>query len=261
MNKEKIAFCTYVSDEYYHSLGAHKLVKSAAYFHPEIPMFAFGTGEINEISKTYDVDFGLLHPFFIDRLLNKYERVVYFDADGMLVGPITEIFEALDKHDIVCVRNNNDQDRAGMNEPITWKGVPVDQYVNGGLIATRNPVFINNWMHCNREYGHALPFKEQDVLNIILKKHRKYAQEMQKPELIPYIVDHKNAGVYYGVSCLSGEGSHWDSWKQIELVNDELILNGKTVKVLHHAGGFKAEKLDFNLFSAAVAERLNIIIS
>lgn len=258
LHGKKIAFCTYVSDELYNSIGAAKLVKSAEYFHPDIPMFAFGNAEIEEIKAQYGVDFGLLHPFFIHRVMKQgYDVVIHLDADSMLAGPLHELFNALDKYEIVCVRNNNDWDRAGSDNPITYQNIPFDQYVNGGLVATHNEGFIKYWMECNQRFGKDLPFMEQDVLNQILQCFRYFDSYLSN-----YIVDNKDSGVYYGVSSLFGGQSHWDSWKQIALDEQkQLILNGKVVKILHHAGGFRPEKLDFNMFSPEVAEHLLTIIS
>ena len=37
----KVAFCTHVSDDWYYSVGAHKLSQSLKYFHPEIDFYCF----------------------------------------------------------------------------------------------------------------------------------------------------------------------------------------------------------------------------
>ena len=53
--------------------------------------------------------------------------------------------------------------------------------------------------------------------------------------------------------------THWDSWNMINIINNQLILNNKKVKVLHHAGGHGATKLDFNLFNQEVKQYLTQI--
>jgi hypothetical protein len=45
----------------------------------------------------------------------------------------------------------------------------------------------------------------------------------------------------------------------INIINNELILNNKKVKVLHHGGGHGAQKLDFNLFSEETKQYLEKI--
>ncbi len=244
----KVAFCTNISDEYYHSMGADKLVKSAKYFHPDIPFFVYGTKDV----ASHNIPPGLLIPFIIERLMGEFDMVVRFDGDSMLTGPIDEIINATD-YDVIGVRNNNDFGKAGADNPIIQQGVSVDEYLNAGLIATTSKAFIKEWIDHNLRYAQMLPFVEQSVLNAIYKKYK------------TLIVDAIDSDVYYGVSGLYGNGTenetHWDSWKQIEVVNEELILGGKKVKVVHHAGGFKADKLCFYMFNDETRKRLITITS
>lgn len=237
-------FCTYVSDEYYHSIGCDKLVKSAKYFHPEIPMKVFGTEDL----KQFDVDFGLLHPFVIAPLLEEYDRVIYLDADSIITGELDELF-SIKGYDIVGVRNNNDFGKAGIDEPFTQPQVGVWRYMNAGLVCTTSKDFVSDWKKYNAIFGYLLPHKEQNVYNGISLNYK------------TAIVDTRKSDVYYGVSALSGEESHWDSWKEIQVINDELWLNEKKVKVLHHAGGFKKDKLGFYMFNDQTRKRLITITS
>src|SRR6185436_1021277 len=236
----KIAFCTYVSDEFYHSIGCDRLVKSAAYFYPNIPMFVFNSERI----ENFHVRWGLLHPFVINEVLKDgYDFVVYFDADSIIAGPLDELF-GVEDFDVIGVRNNNDYGKAGADAPILQDGSSVDEYMNCGLIATGNKKFIRYWMYSNLMYGYLLPFMEQTVFNVIKKNYR------------TVIIDPIESNVYYGVSGLFGEKTHWDSWKEIKVEGGELILNDKKVKVLHHAGGFCADKLQLWRFNKETRERL-----
>lgn len=235
----RVCFCTYVSDEYYHSMGADKLVRSAKYFHPEIPMFVYGTEEIEQL----EVPFGLMTPFIINKLIDAYEKVICFDADSMIVGKLNELLDAND-YDVIAVRNNNDFDMAGMDQPIGQPGAGTEHYLNAGLIATTSKEFVNEWVDANLMYGRLLPFMEQSVMNVLCRKYK------------TLMVDAKDKGVYYGVSALSGTESHWDSWKEIAVVDGELILNEKKIKVLHQAGGFKLDKLGFYMFNTETRKRL-----
>ena len=238
----KIAFCTYISDCYFHSIGAAKLLASLRYFHPNIPIICYGDTAIKEEG----MDFGLLHPFMINRVMEQgYDAVIYFDADSIVTGSLDELLLALENsYDIICVRNNNDQDKAGMDEPIGQEGAGTEHYVNAGLIAVKNKNFLKEWMEDNKKYGAWLPFKEQTVLNTIKGKYKSL------------IIDNKDTNVYYGVSCLSGTESHWDSWKEIHVMNGDLMLNYKKIKVLHHAGGKKEDKLGFYMFNDETRKRL-----
>ena len=238
------AFCSYVSDEYYHSFGADKLVASAKYFYPEIPFFVFGTKEI----EGYGLPVESLHPNMIGKLINDYECVVYFDADSIIVGPLDELFEEISNYDVVCVRNNNDFGKAGKDEALSQQNRNIDIYVNAGLVATKSKRFVRDWIENNRLYAELVPFGSQSVLNTIIDRY-KWS-----------LVDHKDKPVYYGVSSLHGEQSHWESWKKIEVVGADLFLNDKKVKVLHHAGGFMPHKLGLYMFSDETRERIIQII-
>ena len=45
----KVAFCTHVSDNWYYSVGAHKLSQSLKHFHPEIDFYCFGDKQLKEL--------------------------------------------------------------------------------------------------------------------------------------------------------------------------------------------------------------------
>lgn len=237
----KICFCTYVNDKFYHSIGCDKLVRSLKYFHPSIPILVYG----DEVIKELDVPFGLLHPFIIYKALLEYETVIYLDADSILTGPLDELLLAIEEdYDIIGVRNNNDYDKAGKDEPIGQPGAGTTHYLNAGLIATHHRGFILEWQMANILYGNLLPFKEQSVFNSLKRNYN------------THMIDPKDSSVYYGVSALSGEETHWDSWMDIKVVEGDLILNDKKVKVLHHGGGANPNKLGFYMFNDETRKRL-----
>ena len=89
-----------------------------------------------------------------------------------------------------------------------------------------------------------MPFQEQTILNLMATSWK------------TKIIDPIDSNVYYGISNLYGNKTHWDSWMNINLINSELVLNNKKVKVLHHGGGHNATKLDFNLFNDKVKQYL-----
>jgi hypothetical protein len=99
----------------------------------------------------------------------------------------------------------------------------------------------------NIEFGNQMPFQEQTVLNLMTNDWK------------TKIIDPMESNVYYGISNLYGGNTHWDSWMGIQLIENELILNNKKVKVLHHGGGHGATKLDFNLFNEEVKQYLTQI--
>ena len=245
----KVAFCTHVSDNWYYSVGAHKLVTSIKYFHPEIDFYCFGDTQLNALFAIHpNINWNTVHPFITHQLIDLYDMVVHFDADSMVVGKLDELLDPINlNYDIIGVRNNNDFNQAGKDNPITNPGLDTQKYLNAGLVAITSKAFVEKWMHSNVEFGNNMPFQEQTVLNMLASDWK------------TKILDSIDATVYYGISNLYGKQTHWDSWKDIQLVENELILNNKKVKILHHGGGHGATKLDFNLFSNEVKQQLNKI--
>lgn len=239
-------FCTYISDDLYHSYGTDKLVKSAKYFYPEIPFVVYGSEEMKRMNMPIES----MHSHFILESMRSYDQVIYLDADSMIVGKMDELFEMLKDGCMVCVRNNNDFGKSGIDQPLEQKKVSIDTYLNAGLIAVNSKnagSVIYDWWLVTYKLGEMLPFGSQTVLNALAEGWR-------------VIVDAIEAPVYYGVSALSGTETHWDSWKEITVNNGELILNNKKVKVLHHGGGFKPDKLGFDMFTDEVRARLEEIV-
>jgi lipopolysaccharide biosynthesis glycosyltransferase len=177
-----------------------------------------------------------------------YDMVVHFDADSMVVGKLNELLDESNlEFDVIGVRNNNDFNKAGKDNPITNPGQDSQKYLNAGLVAVTNKNFIEEWMLKNIEFGNQMPFQEQTVLNYITNERK------------VKILDPIDSEVYYGISNLYGSHTHWDSWREIKLIEDKLVLNNKIVKILHHGGGHDAVKLDFNLFTEEVKQHLTTI--
>lgn len=223
-------FCT-IAEEQYMPLALH-LQASAAYFHPEIPFRIVPP----------PVDYAIAKSFVIHDLLQHYDRVICFDADSIIVAPLTELLESW--CDITTVRNNNDYGKAGCEDGITQVGTDVQDYLNGGLISVVNRNFLLEWMLHDTYYAKHMAHGSQTIFNALCLR---YDTRILDPIEAPY---------YYGVSGLYGTHTHWDSWKDIYLQGPALMLGNKQVKVLHHAGGAVEGKLDFNLFHHSVRQRL-----
>ena len=249
----KIAFCTHVSDDWYYSVGAHKLSQSIKYFHPEIDFYCFGDKQLNQLFLIHpNVNWNTVHPFVSYQLIDAYDMVVHFDADSMLTGRLDELLDPINlQYDIIGVRNNNDYNKAGADNYITNPGQDPQKYLNAGLVAITNKTVLLDWMERNINYGNDMPFQEQTVLNELSMMYN------------TKIVDSADSGVYYGISNLYGNTTHWDSWKLIEIdEQSRFILNGKTIKVIHHGGGHGTyNKLDFNLFNNKTKQQLEQICS
>lgn len=246
----KIAFCTHVSDNWFDSIGTAKLIKSAKKHHPDIPFYVFGSDYINRIFKAHDeFNWCTIHPVISYQLIEKYDSVVHFDADCIITDTLDEIFEN-SEYDVLCVRNNNDFNKAGKDNAICdVDGVNIQNYVNAGFTAIKSKQFLADWINLNISIGNKCNFQEQTVLNRLLATG-KYKYK---------ILDPIDSNVYYGVSALYGTSTHWDSLKDITVIDNKLILNNKIVKIIHQAGGSKPVKLQPELFNNSTIKHLQYL--
>ena len=254
---KKIAVTTWVTDDYREFIGAQELENSFKYFHPDIDFFVFDTKLTNE-AKQKDP---WLNPVWMMPpsclpFVEDYDMVVHIDGDCVVTGPLTELFES--GEDLIGVRNNNSFNKASSHRGITIAHlppfgdgtlIPVQNFINAGLIASNNKQFWYDWHELNREAYrikteinpcyHGLG-DEQDTLNQIFHSGR-YTSK---------IIDAMGAGLSYGLCNTWGENTHWDSWDQLYVENDCLYLDDPVdgarmnVKVLHQAGGSLAGELN-----------------
>lgn len=236
----KVAICTHVSDDWYYSIGTHKLLKSIEHFHPEIDFYVFGTEDINAIFQSHpEFNWTTIHPAISIQLIDDYDMVVHMDADSMIAGKLDELVNEDNlQYDIIGVRNNNDFNKAG-KDPAIHEGYPIDTYLNCGLVAVTSKVFLEQWINKNLTVARYRSFQEQSVLN----------EMVHTGDWKWKILDPIDSNVYYGTANTWGTITHWDSWKEINVVDGKLILNNKVVKVLHHAGGSQPDKLNFSMFN------------
>lgn len=224
-----IAFVTHCSDDWFEDGGCSKLLKSANYFHPEIPFILFGTKELNELNAAYNnrLHWCNLNPAVSKEVAKKYDRVIHFDADSMILGNLDELINA--EEDVTVVRNNNDYDTASKftDKPVIFNGCSPEKYANAGLIASNKMEFWDYWIEQNAIFEHVMPYREQDVLNKILQEN-KFSSNF---------IDSKDTKVHYGISCHYGEHTYWDSSKEIVFREGSFYLKDKIVKVWHQAGG------------------------
>lgn len=249
------AFETHVSDDWFEPVGAGKLVRSLKYFHPEIPIIIFPTKAIESAFKS-GRNWFTLTPYLCKQVALYHDIVCHIDADSVVVGKLDELLTF--DYEIAGVRNNNDSGGAGKGGPFLRDKEPanpnitVELFLNAGLVASSKLGFWTEWDFLNNVYAQFYGTGEQVVLNDVA-----YSGEYKLR-----ILDPIEASVYYGVSSLSGTKTHWDSWQEVELIDNKLMLNNKQIKVLHHAGGHKIPKLQFEeLFKPEVAAWLNKITS
>ena len=254
---KKIAVTTWVTDDYVDYIGLNELKRSFKHFHPDVDFFVFDTKMTNE-AKEKDPwlnNVWMMPPSCLP-FVEDYDMVVHIDGDCVVTGPMTELFES--EEDIIGVRNNNSLGKASCHTGITimhippygdGQYIPVQNFINAGLIASNNKQFWHEWHDLNRQakrfkdevnpYAHGIG-DEQDTLNQIFHSDR-YTSK---------IIDAMGTGLSYGLCNTWGENSHWESWSQIYLKDEALYLDDpKTgdpmcIKVMHQAGGSLAADLN-----------------
>tara|TARA_B100002019_G_C21220762_1_gene574592 strand:+ start:145 stop:999 length:855 start_codon:yes stop_codon:yes gene_type:complete len=256
---KKIAVTTWVTDDYIDFIGLNELRNSFKYFHPDVDFFVFDTKMTNE-AKEKDpwINRVWMMPPSCMPYIDDYDMVVHIDGDCVVTGPLTELFES--DEDIIGVRNNNSFDKASSHKGITIRHLPpfgngeflpVQGFINAGLVASNNKEFWHDWHALNKEayrikqevspYFHGLG-DEQDSLNQLFH-WGKYSTK---------IIDAMGTGLSYGLCNTWGEeyDNHWESWKDLYVKDGALYLddpvNGDimSVKVLHQAGGGLAAELN-----------------
>lgn len=245
-----VAFCTHVSDDWFYTIGADKLLKSAKHFHPDIPFYVFNSAQIQNIFDMHsNFNWTTIHPAISIQLIDEYDMVVHFDADCMITGKLNELLDQDNlNYDIIGVRNNNDYKRAG-KDPAIFEGYKWDTYLNCGLVGVTSKSFLEKWIEYNLSFGNNMPFQEQSILN----------RMVHEEDWTYKILDPIDSNVYYGISNVWGTTTHWDSWKDIQIINDELVLQDKIVKILHHAGGSVKHKLQPRMFNDETIRYFNKI--
>jgi SAM-dependent methyltransferase len=131
------------------------------------------------------------------------------------------------------------------------------KYINAGLYVIKNKNVWHDWVKANKKYGNNFPSIEQDILNCIVNSEKYNTRYL----------DPVGSGISYGLCNAWGKHTHWDSWRESYLNNNELYIdNGFGIplltKVLHVAGGSSTgyPKQDFDrFFTGEVKEWLNKI--
>jgi|TARA_E500000305_G_C4028105_1_gene243054 hypothetical protein len=277
MNK-KICISTWCTDDYKDFLGVDKLANSIKYFHPEVDHVIVDTNMTNEINEKYSPwmrDIWMMAPTCLP-YADDYDMVIHLDADAVVTGPMTELFEC--DADVIGVRNNNSFDKAGSGNGITithlppfgnGQQIPIQGFINAGLVAVNNKEFWEDWHDVNYQSAkiketnpcaHGLG-DENDTLNQIFH-NSSYTSK---------VIDEIGSGVSYGLSSCWGNGhnNHWESWSQIYVkddrlwIDDPVIQETMCIKVMHQAGGHAAAQLNRgaggfrNWLSSVVSDEVN----
>lgn len=235
---------------------AKGLENSFKKFHKDIPFHIVTGDELTGYVENDPQFFYRATPILSEKYLEEYELVVKLDADQIVLGDLSYIWETKD-YDVGTVLNFNKVD------PLTYGYVelnkagitPVD-YFNCGLVAIRNKEFAHIWkVDCFSPQFERLQYREQDILNILCY----YANFNVR------CFDHQDPkGGIIGWWGLIGKSK----WKDAVLVEDKIMVmkhednfpgRDTELKVVHMAGG--GNKSSWGLyFSQDVMKRINYLI-
>lgn len=224
---------------------AKMLEASFKKFHPDIEFIIFGKKDLEQlgISEPYFRN----KAFFGEKLQKEYDSVLNIDADSIVVGDLTAIFES--NYDAGSVYNNFDPDPLKRKMIKIWDMHPVE-YVNAGLVAGKSRRFWSWWKKlCLSHHYPNYQFREQDMLNIVFS----YGDL--------HTVNFDTGDDIYGL-YLNGY------WPKAVLEDDKIVLPKEVLgkkkywKVLHWAGGAGAPKMNYRTkFVPEVSDKIEELIS
>lgn len=184
-------------------------------------------------------------PILSESLLDKYDLVVGFDSDQLIVGDLNYILETTD-YDVGTVINWNRWDEKFYPHVAGW-GIFPAEYFNCGLVALRSKKFAHNWLvNCYTPQFDRLQYKEQDILNALCYYGNYNVRCFDHPDPV------KKNFAWYGIL---GKGE----WNRAILQNKKIIVPkglGNTpfpptdieIKVIHMGGGKEAKKDNWAAF-------------
>jgi len=213
-----------------------KMIRSFKHFHPDIPFKVFSQSDINEAKEKYGQT--PLYGIFGAKLANQCDLLIQIDADSIVCDRIDEVLKG--DYEVAGVLN-------GSNEGFQTTGVGIGQvqYLNAGLVASTLKAFWTEWKEKTLKDWKKYRYGEQDIFNHIF-----YSGKYKTKVLDPIEGD-----VYYGSSSCG----QWDKTYVVSK-GEKIMLNGKTVKVIHFAGQASQKKFNFVEFPPVVQGRIKNLI-
>lgn len=213
-----VAF-TAVSDNLYYPEGTHIFINSFKRWHPEIDLVVFRQDVVDKLFKEKNINWYQAKPYFAE-LLFDYDLIVNIDADTIITGRLTEVFDNVD-YEVGAVWNFNDYENA------SFENITEEMYLQAGMVASTKKSFWKKWQKYNKNAMDYLR-KENDTLNLLVYNDKK------KFKLKIFDKD-KN---YYGCKSLGREPTFY-------IEDDKLMCRGEQILAYHFARGNVFPKLDF----------------
>lgn len=227
MKKSKVAFCPCDDG----NLKYFEMMKnSLRKFHSEedLPLKRFDNLDNNPVF------WYRATPLIAKDLLRDYEVVLKLDADQIITGDLSHIWEG--DFDVATVNNSNPREMKVY--PVSVWDIHPLAYQNCGFVVMKSESFVNHWWKlCLSPHFQSYQMREQDLLNIII-----------------FYGDYK-------VKRLD-ESNKWHGlvWKQYEpqvkLIDNKLILpknnewpqnEDKELVCWHVAGGNQPNKMNYRI--------------
>lgn len=202
-----------------------------------------------------------------------WDLVIKLDADMLITGDLSELWNTEDNWDIAVVQNSNPknlqehQDATG--QILTVLDIHPLHYVNAGLVAMRSKEFVNHWYDlCYSYHFDTYQFKEQDLLNILVH-YGNYKTKFLDASNKWYGLILKGYEIAVEVEDVLQDGLGSSPFPQSR-TNQRLILkkNGtwpqeedKQIIVWHAAGGNTPNKMNYRTkFQPSVVKYLDQLI-
>lgn len=227
--KNKMRFCgfTIADSDLTHRL-ARRVKASFEKFHPDIPFYIYDPrnemqifGEVKHSARACKAF--EIRPRLMSYLLRDCDGVIYLDSDTVVTARLDEFLEG-------------DYDVAGSLNLTASAEQPL--YLNAGVSAVTSMAFCEEWT--DLMYRHDSGPSNQVYYNQLCQSNRYRLK----------VVDAEK--VYYNEKSRP-------FWKEIVRHNGGLLCRGRTIKVLHWAGGVgrMEDKLSSSDFNDEVREFLN----
>lgn len=253
--KKPVLFFTIADDN--NLKYAKSLENSFKKFHKDIPFYIVQGEELKRYTTDDPAFFYRSTPVLAERFIKEYDLVVKIDADSVVLGDLSYIWETKD-YDIGGVLNYNlpDAQTYGL---VQQQGILPIEYVNCGLVAMRSEQFIHEWsVWCFTPQFERYQYREQDGLNIKIYHGNWNCR----------IFDHGDGPAnMYGFWGLFGK----TFWNKAELRGNKIIVPkveggipqfDTEIKIAHMAGGAGTKKDAWGLyFNEKIMKRISFLIS
>ena len=231
----KTAFYTWITDSHKNTrIDFHSFYKSFKYFHPDIDLIVFEQSTIDKLFNEKPwLNSTNCKASFAKLIYNDYDLLVGVDSDFYFFDRCEEILQA--NYDIGAAANFNSTINVKLNKQTLKQyeipEVSYAQYIQGGLIASTNKTFWDEYENMCHDISNDLPIYENDVLNAIWYSNK------YKTKVLDGSLDYTSSEFkcYYNCSSLGRIGNTY-------IENDRVYLDGRPMRSYHVAWGWNRRK-------------------